>query len=117
MNFCQSINNNVSCGNLLYPTEIDNKLYMVCKFCEYKEEPKSTVIKKNVYKNNNVLNYGTNRYLIYENSYQRTKKIPCPNLDCPSTKDPALQEAVIYNNVKTLKITYTCCACNAEWGP
>ena len=111
MDFCQG------CNNLLYPTEIENELWMVCKHCEYKKPPKTTIIKKNVYKNNNIIHHGTNQYLIFENGYQRTKKLPCPNSECPSSKDNSLQEAVMYNDPKNLKITYICCACNTEWKP
>ena len=111
MDFCKN------CNNSLYPTEIDNELWMICKICEYKEEPQTTVIKKNVYKKANTLHYGTNRYLIYENTYSRTKKFPCPNTDCPSIKDKSLQEAIFFNDPKNLKITYICAACNTEWKP
>ena len=111
MDFCKN------CNNCLYPTEIDNKLWMICKICEYKEEATNTVIKKNVYKSSNIQTYGTNRYLIYDNTYQRTKKFPCPNTECPSAEDKNLQEAIFYNDPKNLKITYICAACNTEWKP
>jgi DNA-directed RNA polymerase subunit M/transcription elongation factor TFIIS len=109
MKFCQG------CNNVLYPTEIENELWLICKFCEYKEKPKTTVIKKNLYKNKNTSNYGSNQYLIYEYSYQRTKQLECPNKDCPSLKDKSLQEAVMYNDQQNLKMTYICCSCNTEW--
>lgn len=111
MDFCQG------CSNILYPTEIENELWLICKFCEYKEKPKNTIIKKNIYKNNNATHYGTNRYLINESGLQRTKKLSCPNSQCPSVKDSSLQEAVMFNDPKNLKITYICCACNTEWKP
>ena len=111
MNFCKN------CNNCLYPTEMDNELWLICKTCEYKEEPTNTVIKKNVYKRSNTLHYGTNRYLIYDKSYPRTKQMPCPNTECPSATDSTLQEAIYYNDSQNLKITYICVACNTEWKP
>ncbi len=113
MDFCQN------CNNTLYPIENEehNKLELVCKICEFKTDAKNTIVKKNTYKKTNTNYQSSNRFLIYENTYPRTKKLTCPNTDCPSIKDKKLQEAIYFNDPKNLKITYICCACNTEWKP
>ena len=109
MDFC------TNCSNVLYPTEIENKLWLVCRFCEFKKEPLTSIIKKTVYKRDNINAYGSNKYLIYDKTYPRSKKFPCPNTDCPSANDKSLQEAIFFNDKITLKITFICAACNTEW--
>ena len=111
MDFCKN------CNNGLYPTEIDNDLWLICKICEYKEKNSSSIVKKNVYKRSNIIDYGKHKYIIYDNAYPKTKTHPCPNTECPSIKDKSLQEATYFNDPKNLKITFICSACNTEWKP
>ena len=111
MKFCKN------CNNGLFPIEIEGQLFMVCKICEYKEQSDHIIIKKNVYKRTTIHSHGNNKYITFDSGYPRTKKVSCPNTDCPSVKDKSLQEAIYFNDPKNLKITYVCVTCNTEWKP
>ncbi len=110
MSFCPS------CNSILQPTEIENKLYLKCRTCGYKEENKNAVISKKVYKFNKTQTIATsNEYLVYDNTLARTTKKQCANEKCPSRSDEKLQDCVFYTDNKSLKLNYVCCVCFSEW--
>ena len=109
MEFC------TECENKLFPIEEDDKLWNKCLNCGYKGEIHQTIIEKKKYKNNQVLNVDTNRFLIYDNALPRTTHKTCPNDQCLSHKDKKLQEAVFIQDPVTIKLTYVCVCCNTSW--
>ena len=109
MQFCKE------CENKLYPVEEDNKLWNKCTDCDFKEEYSENIIDKKKYKNKDTLSVENNRYLIYDPALPRTIHKKCPNAQCPSVKNPELQEVVFIQDPITIKLTYICVNCNTEW--
>jgi DNA-directed RNA polymerase II subunit RPB9 len=111
MKFCQE------CNSILQPKENneDNKLYLICRQCGYKEENKSSVISKKIYKSNASDYIGSKSNMIYDNTLPHTKKKDCPNNDCPSKKNVDIKDVVFYTDSNTLKINFICAICKTEW--
>lgn len=110
MEFCPE------CQSGLFPTEKENTLYLVCRTCEYSIINKDIIIKKKIYKTNNVQDYGSNKYLRYDVTYPRTQKVKCPNTECISNTDATIaSDAIYFNDSKNLKVIYICTICNTEW--
>ena len=109
MQFCKE------CENKLFPVDEDNKLWNKCMDCGFKEEYTDYVIEKKNYKNKESLVSDIKKFIIHDCTIPRTKQKQCPNKNCPSVKDPALQEAVFVQDPITIKLTYICVNCNTEW--
>lgn len=110
MDFCPN------CQSGLFPTEIEEELYLVCRICEHKEKNTKTVVKRKVYRANDVQDYGSNRYLRYDPTYPHTRRVKCPNDECPSVTDKDVpSDAIYFNDARNLKVIYICTVCNTEW--
>ncbi len=110
MKFCSE------CESMLYPKEgEEGGLYGECPNCGNSELLKDHIIQQTLYRSSITHDISSKIYMIYDPSLPRTKQKECPNLACPSQKDKSLQEAVVYNDPKTLKVTYICAVCQAEW--
>ena len=104
------------CESMLHPLEDDDKLYLKCNDCGYKEENKDLVIFSKSYSDTGQQTENiSNRYIVYDNTIPRTSKKLCPNDLCPSRTDKSKQEAVFYPTKVTMEIIYVCTACNTEW--
>lgn len=102
------------CKNKLRPNEENNILYNICAKCGYKEKLTKSHISTKIYKNS-LLNSNLNTYLVYDNTLPRTIHIKCPNDECESQTNPALQESVRMQNNKTLDVKYICCICLTQY--
>jgi DNA-directed RNA polymerase subunit M/transcription elongation factor TFIIS len=110
--FCSKCNN-------LYSHEIQEtgKLGYVCYTCGNKE----AVVDKCLIINElhtNVQDYPLNPNMVYDKTYPRTKKIPCPNPDCEYVKSDSDDnpEIIIFQyNPTTLKTGYMCTTCFTHW--
>ena len=109
MQFCKE------CDNSLFAVEENNKLYLKCVDCGFKELYNGCFIEKKNYKNKDVIQSDNNKYLIHDPSIPRTCQKICPNQECISIKNPDMQEAIFITDSITLKITYICVNCNTEW--
>lgn len=109
MNFCKS------CDNKLYPLEDEDKLYLSCEDCGFKEIYENTVIEKKNFKNKNINVIKNMRFLIYDNSLPRTIHKQCPNKNCEFNTKNLPCESVFIQDPVSLKLTYICSACNVEW--
>jgi DNA-directed RNA polymerase subunit RPC12/RpoP len=70
-----------------------------------------TVIKQNEQKFSHIIN----KYTKLDPTLPRINTLDCPNKECPSVKDPPLQEAIFIQDPVTIKLTYICVNCNTEW--
>jgi len=109
MSFCPE------CNTLLNHVEEDNKLYLNCRTCGFKEENKNSIISKKIYKYDESQIVGSKEYLIHDNTLPRTTIKKCVNEECPSRKNSDLQDIVFMTDSKTLKLHYICAVCLAEW--
>ena len=98
MKFCPE------CASLLYFIEESGVLYAKCKSCGYSEESHNRIIETTIYKVSNVHAIESRNYVRYDPALPRTIHKECPNDDCPSHKDKALQEAVFYPDSLTMKL-------------
>ena len=109
MQFCKE------CENKLFPFEEDDILWNKCMNCGFKEEYVGSIIEKKNYKILDTLSAEKNKYLIFDPTFPRTKFKECPNNECISHKDKNLQEVIMVQDSVTIKMTYICVNCNAEW--
>ena len=109
MKFCKQ------CNNILYPVEENDTLFEKCHSCGFSEKYTNKIIDTTIYKTSNIQDIGTKNYLIYDITLPRTIHKVCPNDNCPSRTNKALQEAVFFNDSNSLKLVYICMACNTEW--
>ena len=109
MNFCKT------CDNKLYPLEEEDKLYLSCQDCGFKEINENTVIERKNFKKKDVSIIDNKKFYIYDNSLPRTIQKQCPNKNCDSNKNNKKSESVFIQDPKSLKLTYICGACNFEW--
>ena len=78
MNFCEE------CDSMLLPEQIDNKLWLKCSECGYKEQNKKTIIETKNYKSKDTVLIDNNKYLIYDNTLPNSMHKECPNKNCLS---------------------------------
>ena len=109
MQFCPE------CQNKLFPHEEEGFLWNKCKNCSFKEEYKSSLVEKKVYKSSELRSMEVNRYMIHDYTLPRTIHKTCPNRECESHADPSLQEAVILQDPNTIKLLYVCKQCTTKW--
>jgi DNA-directed RNA polymerase subunit M/transcription elongation factor TFIIS len=109
MQFCPN------CENILYSSEIDSELYDKCIQCDYHVKAKNHIIETMHYRENRDEVCATKKNNIYAHVYSRTIHVPCPNTECPSKTENSLQEAMIIQDPKTLRVTYMCVPCGNEW--
>ena len=118
MDFCPN------CSNMLWPKEIENEkgrsLLNYCRVCSYSEPCNRIMISSHVFsKNTSQSKLATSIYhktdCVFDFTLRRTKKIPCPNKNCPSTKDISLREIILKNDPINLHVTYICSQCRKEW--
>lgn len=103
------------CDNILYPEEKDDKLVLLCKHCGHEEDNKQTLIVKKMYKKGASTSYVNLAYVVHDNTLRRTTKVKCPNKECKSHDDKALQEAVIMIDKVTKRKIYVCVNCLTQW--
>ena len=104
------------CENMLYSTESENKLFLKCKNCGFKEEQKNAIVATKIYKDSgDSADNSINKYLIYDPTLPRTNKKKCPNPLCETQKNKSKQEAVFFPIDETMKLVYICKVCNTEW--
>lgn len=104
-----------NCQNKLYPSEEEEKLYNLCMKCGYKDEYRNTLIHKKVYKGKTTTQTNINQFSRYDVSLPRTNKKVCPNAECESHQNKALQESVFIMDPVTLKLNYMCVVCGTDW--
>ena len=109
MNFC------VTCDNKLYPLEDEDKLYLNCQDCGFKELYNGSVIEKKNFKNKSINLSRNTQFLIYDNTLPRTLQKQCPNKNCDSNKKNIKSESVFLQDPISLKLTYICTSCTVEW--
>ena len=109
MNFCKS------CDNKLYPLEDEDKLYLSCEDCGFKEIYQGSIIEKKNFKSKSRNIVRNIQFLIYDDSLPRTSQKQCPNKTCKSNMKDQKSEAVFLQDPISLKLTYICTSCNVEW--
>ena len=109
MNFCKS------CDNKLYPLEDEDKLYLNCEDCGFKEIHNGTIIEKKNFKNKSLNITRNTQFVIYDNALPRTNQKQCPNKSCNSNNNDNISESVFMQDPTSLKLTYICTSCNVEW--
>jgi DNA-directed RNA polymerase subunit M/transcription elongation factor TFIIS len=109
MKFCPE------CESMLHYAEESEKLTERCKNCGYKDICQDRVIETTNYKKSNMQSLNSKNYSRYDNTLSRTIHKECPNNDCPSKNNKALQEAVFYPDSLTMKLIYICTVCNTQW--
>ena len=108
MKFCPN------CNFKFYQTETNDSLLWVCRNCGTKEPCKDHILVTHYYKEEEIDDINV-RDLIYDPSYPRLRKIPCPNGKCESKKDKGKQECIFLTG-SNLKQIYVCTACSTQWG-
>lgn len=109
MKFCPN------CDSLIYYNEENDTLFETCEHCGFKEKCNQRLIASTNYTIKNLQMDEAKGYVRYDDALPRTIHKECPNKDCPSSKNKALQEAVYYPNKQTMKLVYVCVACNTQW--
>jgi len=109
MNFCKA------CENKLYPLEDEDKLYLSCQDCGFKDLYTGNVIEKKNFKNKSKNIMKNIQFLIYDDSLPRTNQKQCPNKNCNSNIKEIKSESVFLQDPISLKLTYICTSCNVEW--
>jgi DNA-directed RNA polymerase subunit M/transcription elongation factor TFIIS len=110
MAFCKE------CDSILYPSELEGKLWNKCSDCGYKEEYTETIIDKKNYKQDKEKDKTEiSKYIIYDSTIPRTIHKDCPFKDCISHKDPSKKEYIFIQDPITIKLTYICVNCNTKW--
>jgi DNA-directed RNA polymerase subunit M/transcription elongation factor TFIIS len=109
MKFCPT------CNNLLSPYEDEDKLMNKCLTCGYTEENDQLIIKKTNYKEIVVESTEINVNLKHDSTLQRTIHKVCPNEVCISHKDKSINDFVMIQDAKNIKMTYICANCHTEW--
>tara|TARA_Y200000002_G_C22554557_1_gene609720 strand:- start:524 stop:862 length:339 start_codon:yes stop_codon:yes gene_type:complete len=109
MNFCKT------CDNKLYPYEEEDRLYLSCQDCGFKEIYEGSVIEKKSFKNKSAKLIKNIQFLIYDNGLPRTIQKQCPNKNCITNKNNIKSESVFMQDSISLKLTYICTSCNVEW--
>lgn len=107
MKFCPE------CASMLYYIEENSLLNEKCKNCGYSDVCNDRIIESSIYKISK--SKETNSYIRYDPALPRTIHKECPNEDCPSRKDKAIQEAVFYPDPQSMKLIYICVVCNTQW--
>jgi DNA-directed RNA polymerase subunit M/transcription elongation factor TFIIS len=111
--FCDKCNN-------LYSHEIDQdtgKIRYVCAICGNKNDVIDTCIVINEL-HTNVQDYPVSRNMVYDKTYRRTNKIPCPNPDCQkeNSENSENSEIIMFQyNPTSLKTGYMCTTCKTYW--
>jgi len=94
----------------------ENVYYYVCKSCSYSEKiDQATLImsKTGASSKNENMNINYNKFAInvHEKTLPHTRNYMCPNKNCIGNTDKEKHDAVFYRVNNTMKIMYTCCAC------
>ena len=109
MDFCKD------CDNKLYPLEDEDKLYLSCQDCWFKEVFEGSVVEKKHFKTKSA-NFTKNiQYLIYDDTLPRTVHKQCPDKNCETNKKETQSESVFIQDPQSIKLTYICTTCNVEW--
>ena len=105
-----------NCNTLLQPIEVDGKLILKCRTCEFSKPNDNPIISRKIYtQTSSSTNNQINTDLIYDNTLPHTNTQTCPNGECPSAKDKTLQKAVFYSDSNSLHINYICETCKTHW--
>lgn len=106
-----------NCEFKIYPIEEEDKLYNQCLNCGYKDEFKSTIINKKIYKGKSA-QMTVNEFCRHDVSLPRTDKKKCENSQCESHKKEGKDgntTAVFIMDPTSLKLTYICTECGTNW--
>jgi DNA-directed RNA polymerase subunit M/transcription elongation factor TFIIS len=101
-------------NDLFIPDDASMHAFYVCKTCSWSQKIKpGTQIMSKIGTNTqtNYLNMGRYKNKIYNRVIPRTRNFICPNTKCIGKKDISKHEAVIYRHNDSMKIMYTCVAC------
>ena len=109
MDFCKE------CDNKLYPLEDEDKLYLSCQDCGFKEIFEGSVVEKKNFKIKSANLTKNIQYLIYDDTLPRTVHKQCPNKNCETNKKEIQSESVFIQDPQSIKLTYICTTCNVEW--
>lgn len=106
------------CSNI-FNHKVDNKtgkLSYACTTCGNTEEVIDRCIIINEL-NTKIQDYPPNQNMIYDSTFPRTKKIPCPNPDCSyKTESEGYPEIIMFQyNPTMLKTGYMCTICSTYW--
>jgi len=107
MKFCNK------CNNKLYPFEDTQKLYYKCNDCGEQQEYNEFIISETKYSNSSLkCSESIKKNKRHDPSFKRSKKYPCPNMDCDNSFN---KEIIIYCDENTIENIYMCCSCLTEW--
>ena len=109
INFC------TKCNTLLTLSEIDDTLKNICKQCGNITDNKNDILYSQYYKVEYKQNIDNNRYLKFDTTLPRTKKIICINKECISHKNKEINEIALYTIKHNQELKYICINCNSEW--
>ena len=120
--FCPECSNNFSNFTNIVEKEKGkpvNYLVYSCQSCLYKEKTAAiTNLEDAILFTKDNLNQTTEREInsdmCLDKSLPRTRKVECPNTECPSNKGTAEREVVFFHN-KDMKLGFSCCLCKSTW--
>ena len=104
LEFCET------CGTIYTYITKENKLVYNCRKCGNQKDCDKNIINTNKYFNSkDDINIRPNKYMIYNNTLQRTKQIECPH--CKVNTEIVYYKAYFYD----LTLVYICTECNNYW--
>ena len=124
MNFCPDCENYLALKIRTDESSGRQLMTHLCRNCGYNADISESKGKTYIYKND----YDAQKLFILDKNIQylsddptlpRVKNIPCPNLACPTKKDPDAKDngdVVYYSiNEKNMKFVYLCSHCHTTW--
>lgn len=94
----------------------NTQAYYFCKSCNWslKIEPETRILNKTSVDNKmTYLNIDKYKNKMHSKILPYTRNYICPNKKCISNTDNEKHEAVMFRINNTMRIIYTCCACNS----
>lgn len=104
------------CSNL-YIHQLNDKgqLMYVCHMCGHTESVTESCLMTNSI-NNKIADYHISINMIHDHTLLRTRKLVCPNPECPNQKTSERPEIIIFQyNPTMLKHGYMCQVCHTYW--
>jgi DNA-directed RNA polymerase subunit M/transcription elongation factor TFIIS len=109
MEFCED------CDFALDNTIQNKQLVKYCRNCGRTDVCESLCILSTNYNRKKAVDTNIKKHRVYDNRLQRTIHHNCANVNCPTIKNPDIQEAVTYNETDGHERVYICTTCLTEW--
>jgi hypothetical protein len=121
MKFCPDCSNFLYIKDTTNDDEADSKkesyLENYCRNCGFSEKRTDFKIDSFKIENEVSYNYIVPEELVNDLTYNRTRTVDCPNLECTSKPDKGSErpEVLYFKQKGKLKLNYVCCVCNTMW--